>query len=159
MESKMTFSNKKNKMLFLLALFAILTMMCGPNLDTESYAKEKPKRKDLVGKYIPTESTWKFIRDEGHYEVSEISIQIFPDGSYKITNMPDWLNPSGKSGGKLRSSGGEYSIVQEQEWWELQLNGYYGVPIQGDAPPYRLWFYVGDPDSGDIMIFEQVMDK
>jgi hypothetical protein len=30
------------------------------------------------------------------------------------------------------------------------------VPIVGDAPPYFLWFYFGDPDSGKVMVFERI---
>lgn len=149
----------KGKRLFLLlGAFAAFTMMC-VNLDTEYFTKNKPKRKDLVGKYYPTEDTLKFISDEGNYTVDTISIQLYPDGTSEVINMPDWLrSASGESGGKLNSWNGKWDIVKMQDWWKIELgSGIY--PIAGDKPPYQIWFYIGDPDNGNVMIFEQTIEK
>jgi hypothetical protein len=137
-----------------------------PNLDTEYFARNKPKPTDLVGRYIPTENTLHFVRDEGGYEVVDTSITLSIDGSFEMVNMPDWwMEPFGKPSGEFDSGKGEWSIERQQEWWELELNfnsedpptGLTFIPLVGEAPPYKLWFYVGDPDSGDVMIFEQVI--
>jgi len=166
--------NKKFRILLFPS--ALLTMMClCPNLDTLNFAKDKPAIIDLSGKYTPTQATLKNIVDEGHYNVNNIFILLSPDGNFELKNMPDWwLTSFGQPQDCLISGQGNWKIEKQQEWWELKLDFLTGknlcveefsagfttsVPISGDATPYSLWLYVGDPDSGHVMIFEKVSDK
>ena len=151
------------KLLFLLASLALSTMVCVfPNLDTGYFAVSQPALTELAGKYVPTKETWDYIRNEGHYEATEISIVLSSDLSLEMKNMPDWwTNDFGKSDGKLDSLKGTWSVVKRQEWWELGLDFpslTTSVPIVGKQPPYTLWFYIGDPDEGHVMIFEKVSE-
>ena len=151
------------KILFLLASLALSTIVCiVPNLDTKYFATSKPPLAEMVGKYVPNERTWNYIRTEGHYEVTDIFIILSSDMSLEMRNMPDWwLTDFGKSNGKLESQDGTWSIVKQQGWWELGLDFpslTTTIPIVGDQHPYVLWFYIGDPDEGHVMIFEKVSE-
>ena len=127
------------------------------------FTQDKPTDADLVGGYLPTASTLRFIRDEGGYEEVDTSIILSLDGSFEIVNMPDWwVGGWGVSGGGFHSGEGEWETAKVQDWWKLWLFftsedppvGARSVDIAGDAPPYELWVCVGDPDDGNYMIFE-----
>ncbi len=142
-----------------------------PNLDTENFARVKPTVNDLAGKYLPTKQTLQSITNEGHYKVNKLFVSLRSDGSFEMQNMPDWwLTDFGEPQGCLVNGQGSWEVVQQQSWWELRLDFLSGenlclenystgltisVPIVGNTAPYSLWFYVGDPDSGKVMIFEK----
>ena len=158
----------------LLFPFVLLTMMCiCPNFDTEKFAKTEPTIDDISGKYVPTSETLKNITEEGQYTVNDMFILLWPNGSFEMQNMPDWwLTHFGKSQGCLIVGQGNWEIVKQQNWWELRLDFLSGkdlcveefsagftisIPLVGDSAPHSLWFYVGDPDTGHIMIFEKAL--
>jgi len=160
------------KVAFGIILLAASTMMCVfPNPDTELYTRTEPKVTDLVGNYIPTSATLDFIRNKGRYEVVDSFVVLSLDGSFEMVNMPDWWHIFGEPKGGFDSGQGEWSVRKSQGWWELMLDFssrenfssekvstglITDVTLVGEAPPYQLWFYVGDPDAGHVMIFEQV---
>ena len=154
------------------ALSLLLLCGCPINLDTEYFAKNKPKNEELVGKYVPSAETLKWVREEGKYPNVETSVELTKDGSFRMVNMPDWwAEPFGKPKGKFDSGVGEWEVTKQQEWWNLKLSfkirkdfsskqgdsgGFLtSIPIVGQSVPYRLWFYVGDPDQGKVMILEK----
>ncbi len=152
--------NRKHLVLISVTLLLLNVMCVAPNFDSENFTSSEAKQSDLAGTYIPTESTWEFIKNEGGYTVIDISVTLAPDGSLTMTNIPDWWgsNPSGQPNGQVQGCQGEWDIGQVQDWWELKIIScivHTSIPIVGEKPPYQLWFYIGDPDSGDIMIFEQ----
>jgi hypothetical protein len=171
-------NNTKTKKLFFLGLFALTTMMCVfPNLDTENFVRAEPKTTELVGRYVPTAGTIKLIREAGKYEIDEdeITLLLTADGKFEMKNMPDWWNTDfGKPEGGKDSGEGSWRVVAHQDWWDVQFDfdsrehfssarvesGFItSAPIVGDAPPYFLWFYVGDSDSGKVMIFERILGE
>lgn len=146
-----------------------------PSLDYLSFAKTKPGLSDMVGKYIPTANTLELMRDNGYYAVNDISVTLSADNTFTMTNMPDWWNTDfGVSRGGFDSGNGQWSIIEDQEWWSLSLDFDSRIdfnseksleefitiiPIAKNKPPYQLWFYIGDPDDEKIMIFERIQDK
>jgi len=145
-----------------------------PHLDTESFAEAEPKIEDLNGKYVPTTETLKYIVNEGRYEIeaNHVFIRLLPNGNFEMQNMPDWwLTDFGQSQGCLITGQGKWEVVKQQNLWKLSfdflseshlcLKKYssgltISVPIVGNNKPYSLWFYVGDPDSGHVMIFKKI---
>ena len=139
----------------------------------EDFSTVEPKIENLNGKYVPTEKTLKYIVNEGHYEVNEnrVLIQLLPNGDFVMQSMPDWwLTDFGQPQGCLINGQGKWNVVQHQNWWELRFDFLSGsnlclkkhssgltisVPIVGNDKPYSLWFYVGHPDSGHVMIFQK----
>jgi hypothetical protein len=135
-----------------------------PNLDSEHFTRTEPDPADLAGVYKPTESAWRLIIGEGGYERQDTKVTLADSGVFTMTWMPDWwIDPFGKPSGGYHSGTGTWSVVPHQTWWDLELTfdspdpplGMSSRPLAGEAPSYRIWFYVGDPDSGDVMVFER----
>lgn len=165
----------KRRFSIVILVLVLLTIMCAfPRFGSEDFATVQPKIEDLNGKYVPTKETLKYIVNEGRYEIEEdhVFIRLLPNGDFVMQSMPDWwLTDYGQSQGCLINGQGKWDVVQEQNWWELRFDFLSGsnlcskkyssgfttsVPIIGNDKPYSLWFYVGDPDSGHIMIFQKI---
>jgi hypothetical protein len=162
-----------NRRILLLTIpLAILSIVCVcPSFETEYFAQAQPKAADLVGTYVPTADTLDFVRKEGGYQVVEpIEIILKADGNFEMHHMPDWWRTEwGESEGGFDSGDGQWTVSKQQDWWDVEFqfksrehfsepvsNGFVTfIPIYGQAPPYKLWFYIGDPDGGDVMIFER----
>lgn len=159
-----------------IVLFALLllTLACAFSpFGAENFATVEPKIEDLNGKYVPTEETFRYIVNDGGYEVKEsrVLIRLLPNGDFVMQDMPDWwLTDFGQPQGCLINGQGKWDVMQHQNWWELSfefvsesnlcVKKYSSgltitVPIVGNDKPYALWFYVGDPDSGHIMTFQK----
>lgn len=147
-------------MKWLIVLPLLLLCGCPVDLDTEYFAKTKPKNEELVGKYVPTAETLKWLRQEAKYSTVETSFELCKDGSFQIVNMPDaWDKRSGDEWKRqFGSLAGEWQVVRQQEWWELELSSKAGseggIPIVGQSPPYYVWFYAGGA-KGKPMVFEK----
>lgn len=157
----------QRKILLLQAITVLMsTLMCVvPNLDTEYFAKSEPGHQDLVGEYRPTQATLQLLQDKGNYALVDIVIYLMDDGSFQVTNMPDWWQDiTGESNGTFGSFQGAWNVAKAQEWWELELDfdadgiTDMSLILVGQEAPYYLWRYIGDPDEGDVMIFERVND-
>jgi len=151
-------------------LVALVSGMCMcPNLDSESFARVRPEVGALSGRYTPTSETLRQIGAQG-YPAAEIAVVLQPDGVLLLCNLPDgWRSSSGEPAGGLDTGRGHWRLVQQQERWVLELdveelvNSVSGpvqgrltwAPLVGEQAPYFLWLYVGDPDSGNVMVFER----
>jgi len=162
----------------LIALLAVSNVMCGlgaRDFDADSFTKVKPTRQQMAGVYVPTKETVTLIEQTGHYHLNDIAISLFKDGTFDMQNMPDWwIADFGVSKGKGDSGKGKWQIVKHGTLWQIEFgfetgefnsdknlsNGFFTTKdMSGDSPPYSLWFYIGDPDKGRVMIFEQVLEK
>lgn len=164
-----------NRIALIAFFFSILTVTCVcPNMDTSNFTVEKPAEDDLVGTYLPLQSSLDFI-EEGGYPDCQPRIIIKADGTFSMEQMPDWWNtPFGKSSGGFDAGEGTWETETCQNWWCLVLHfdtqqNFNSTPsengriatiiLAGTGQPYRLWFFVGDPDSGGVMIFKQDTTK
>ena len=165
------------KVLVLISLLALSNLMClfsAYDVDKENFTKVEPKPSEFVGKYVPTKGTVALITETGRYILVDSSIEIFPDGTFEMKNMPDWwLDSLGNSNGRLESGKGTWELISWGEYWRVTLDFDPGgtfkdysedgfstfKEVGGDQPPYSLWFYIGDPDRGRVMIFEQILEK
>jgi hypothetical protein len=159
-------------------LLALTNLMCGFgafDFASEQFTKTKPELMQLVGFYLPTPETWELINETGQYTIQEPSLTISADDTFEMTNMPDWWRTDfGKSLGGTDSGKGKWSLSSQNDWWQIELHfditdfnsdpslsGDYVTycEISGEQQPYSLWFYVGDPDDGRVMIFQQAVNK
>jgi hypothetical protein len=137
------------------------------NRDTDYFPTTKPATSDIAGTYRLTQKSEALVR-EGGYSLADASIANYTNGTFKMVNVPDWWITFGHPKGGFVSGDGAWTLSKEQSWWCIRLSfsslsGENGpgkpITIWGKAPPYFLWLYVGDPDSGRVMIFERLPDK
>jgi hypothetical protein len=172
---------KKKWIFFLISVMTILNLMCGfgaRDFDQSYFTTIEPKPENMAGTYVPNNETMTLIRETGHYNLTNISISLFVDGTFTMNNMPDWWMTTGEkfgeSNGGTDSGKGKWSIFKSASWWQIGfefesatfnsredlVDGFYtSKDIGEDQPPYTLWFYVGDADHGRVMIFEQIIEK
>ena len=162
---------------------AISNLMCGfgaRDFDQDYFTKIEPKSENLAGTYVPAKESATLIKETGHYNLKDISISLFSDGTFEMKNMPDWWMTTGEnfgeSNGGSDSGEGRWSIHKSSldSSWQIEFefksgtfnsredlsDGFFTTKdMGGDQPPYTLWFYVGDPDRGRVMVFEQIVEK
>lgn len=146
----------------LLTVAALLLGGCQGDPYYPSYTKREPNPKDIVGTYVPDERTAGVIRSRKGLELLSTQIVIRADGTYSIDNVPEWNNAmSASSVGPLVTRSGTWHLEQPQKaFWVVSIlyrNGstdtYDGINLREQKPPYLLHFTLGDPDSGESMVF------
>jgi hypothetical protein len=158
------------------SILALSNLMCGfgaYDFDQDLFTKTEPSPFELAGVYIPTNETTQFIKDIGKYDLQNMSVTLFLDGGFEMQNMPDWWNtPYGTPKGEADCGKGKWKVVKQDWWWQVEFeSGYLNsenkpaqgffrrIGISGEQPPYSLWFYIGDVDKGDVMVFKQITDS
>ena len=146
----------------LVAGAAILLSGCQGDPYYPSYTKREPDPKDVVGTYVPDERTAGIVRSRKGLELLSTQIIIRPDGTYSIDNVPEWNNAmSASSVGPLVTRSGTWRLEQRQNaFWVVSIlyrNGptdtYGAINLREQKPPYLLHFTLGDPDSGESLVF------
>ncbi|MES2308383.1 MAG: hypothetical protein V4507_05940 [Verrucomicrobiota bacterium] len=143
-------------------MMSILLTACGGIKHELQFTRSKPQESDLIGLWVPTPNTLKDMEKTGGYVISKHEILLKEDGTFSMINMPDWWRDGfGDSKKGFESSEGRWELTQTQDWtkiWDITLHfsGYgTSVKLLGQKPPYRIHIYVGDPDSGHVMLFEK----
>lgn len=129
-----------------------------------SFTRKKPAANDLIGVWQPTTKTKKDIIDNGHYPNTENTIILRADGTFSITNMPDWSEDGfGESKGKSLSYTGTWQLDVEKmgpwsAWsiWFKTENMVFSYHLSQQKAPYFIYITLGDPDSGHHMLFNRV---
>jgi hypothetical protein len=154
------------RIIFLMLVFAAAAGCY--NLDTDNFPTEKPDISAIQGTYRLNESSVQTVKQAG-YEQVDATLNLLDDGTFTMTDVPDWWQTFGKSHGGYDSGQGTWKIQKHQNWWNIGLKfdsrrNFHSKPneegfstsivIFGKHPPFFLWLYVGDPDAGRAMVFE-----
>jgi hypothetical protein len=135
----------------------------------DSAFTQKPKTTDLVGTYLLSKSSERFLlRSKAYKTVPTSEINLAADYGITIRNLPDCAtNGFGKSFGAFLSGQGRWELEKAVPGWGLTLHvekgeslrgGVYAGPwvgIRGRSAPYRLQVTIGDPDSGEAIVYER----
>jgi len=152
---------------FYAAILATLLLggcSCGIELSELTFTRTKPDRSDLVGTWIPTANTIKDMKERGGYAISNHELTLQVDGSFTMTNMPDWWTDGfGESKTNFVSGSGTWELDEEKivrNWkvWRIFLKSpEFGtsIHVRKQKPPYLIHITLGDPDSGLSMLFER----
>jgi hypothetical protein len=131
-----------------------------------SWTRTKPNLSDLVGTWVPTDATIKDMKEQGGYTISVHHLILRADGTFEMTNMPDWWKDGfGKSKKGLESGLGNWQLHEDPQgpWsaWAVELQFpdnsvvLNQIHVRRQKPPYLLHVTIGDPDSGHVMLFEK----
>jgi len=112
--------------LFLAGVLSGITGCYSPRELAEEYrfARQKPRDADLVGTWVPTAESLKFMRTEGGYVISTHELVLNADKTFLVRNMPDWWKTdSGESRKGFDSASGrwELSLATGDRDWGITL--------------------------------------
>ena len=128
---------------------------------------EKPKTIQFIGKWKLDKFSYDLINQNG-YEIKTVELNIKSDGSFELKNFPNFIDVFTKSKTKeYLNVGGNWKIGKNfsDENWVLGLNfeksSLYRNGFAMDFELYEekgkiiLWYFVGDPDSGERLLFRK----
>jgi hypothetical protein len=108
-----------------------------------------PPRTDLVGSYVESERN---LDDNSPFAAASLTLQA--DGSMIVANLPANFGESpctlaGTGSWKGPDDDGiGLTVVSDLNPGSCQSGYYTGLELAGHSNPYRLYWIVGDPDSG-----------
>lgn len=132
---------------------------CGGDPHAGKYATTKPTPQSLVGDWKPKAGSF------ASNATKPTKLTLRADGSFTAVNYPGATVGSFGTAGSFLDGDGTWSVQQHQSFWVVgitwqRLGGKqldYGqmLHIQNDAPPHVLRHIIGDPDSGEALVFEK----
>jgi hypothetical protein len=141
--------------------------LCQWSLSDPTIPRTKPAKEDIIGIWSLSPSSLQEMRMEGRYEISTHTLTFKDDGTFEMVNMPDlWLN-FGQSNQDFYSGSGRWEFVKNyQGYWTVEVHftslpGYKNGLVtsfyvgQNEAG-YYIYDFIGDPDSGDVIVFEKL---
>jgi hypothetical protein len=151
----------------LIILFALFLTSCnapvGEFVGRYRLVTRKPDRKDLIGTWVIDQATIEFMRARGQYDVSRPTrITLHDDDSFEMTDMPDLYRAgSAESPGGLVNFAGKWGLEDTNGYWSVELTAltqvaprlYLREPRYASQPRYLFEIILGDPDSGEGMMF------
>lgn len=159
MGSRLVLKFALGKLVIICILTALVTS-CGDVARHYNLTRAKPEASGIIGAWVPDKATRERMRSEGHYDTTlETKLILEDSGEVEVVNMPDWWdNGFGKSSGNMHSEQGRWRLYQSSgsEAWGIRLtlpSGTKFINLLGQKPPYSMFLYIGDPDSGEVMTF------
>lgn len=157
----------KNLSLKLLIIFSMFSAACflpRENFVSHGCITDEPNKSEIVGTYIADETALKRMESRGYYNPAVIPKLIFhEDGRLDVVNMPDWWSSSfGDSNRSIEplSSGSWQFFSYQNGCVEVLFNLPQSNPTMdllksrfNQNPKYIMTRYIGDPDSGNRIIF------
>ena len=151
----------------LLVLSGLFSSACnvplGKLLSSYGCVSAQPNKNEIVGVWVPNAETVEDIRIRGKYNPTvSTKLILRADGSFEMENMPDWWkNGFGESYGGFESNSGTWKLSDGGgTCWQIDLrfpNLGRSVGLLehrfGGKPRYVIEVILGDPDSGEEMIF------
>ena len=126
----------------------------------------KPDNQDIIGVWQMSEVSLESVRAAG-YQPSAPTIEFRADGTFTMTDIPDIVMNSWEPRDRLYSGTGTWTTRRDtvnDEWdVEIRMAGFTGAQIggavsfklYGQAPPYKIYRWAGDPDNGRMWVFER----
>lgn len=127
----------------------------------------KPETKALEGVWEVDQQSYDLVREQYSLNGKKIKLLVFPNGTFNIENLPDFINDGfGKSiNNRFHNVSGNWNLEQVENHWKLAMN-YNASELypQGCWTLYDLfmqkndlmiWVWIGDPDSGNRLLFKK----
>ena len=120
----------------------------------------------LPGNWKATSNTNEVLKKK-NYQLDSMSLTLHEDSSFEIINLPDCINSTdGNSiAGELENVTGNWEVRKNQNRWDVEMafdesklfkvKTYRSFNIAIIDSSYQLYTYLGDPDQGEIIMFEK----
>jgi len=134
-------------------------LFCVWNLGYKSVTKSN-RPGSLAGLYILDKHSLDQMKYEGNYNITHHSLELFPNGTYKFTNLPDWiLSPFGDSKKSIINNEGKWDVRCDQNGCIVSFDGFkdqlYGdLCIKNNKS--AILINIGDPDSCIGLVYVKV---
>jgi len=143
-------------------LLAVACMNNGIEWSELSYTRHRPADQDMVGTWVLTEKSMKKIVKVRGYVPPPPRFDLRPDGTGTVTNFPHWYwDADSEVHFRLVSGEGRWRIDKEKDVYtiyvlELELqDAVEQVNISKQKAPYQFHVTLGDPDSGNYLLFQK----
>jgi hypothetical protein len=127
---------------------------------------EKPTQEEMIGIWEVDKFSYDLNEQKG-YEKKKIELNLKSNGSFTLTNLPNYTNVFDQTTEKYVDTKGKWEIGKDfkNEKWVLNMsfdksNLYvsgmtteYDLYIQEDG--IIIWEFIGDPDSGERFLYRK----
>jgi len=153
----------------ILLIFTVINYSCQskPPTDNTKLQKvtEKPDLDKLIGEWEIDNFSYDFISNK--YDISEnkVALVLNEDNSFKLMKMPFYDNFGVPKNTELVDIEGRWELKQsfDKKYWEMKLRFVLNkkksslnlMLFNRLNSGLILWYYVGDPDSGNRILFEK----
>ena len=151
------------KLLIIFSMFSAACFLPRGNFVSHGCITDEPNKSEIVGTYIADEDTLKRMEIRGLHNPAVTPKLIFhEDGKLDAVNMPDWWVSNGESNKSVEplSSGHWQFFSYQNGCLEVLLDLPLMTPTMNllksrfdQHPKYVMTRYIGDPDSGNLMVF------
>jgi hypothetical protein len=127
---------------------------------------EKPTQTEMVGIWEVDKFSYELIERKG-YEKKKIELKINENGTFEITNLPNFINVFDQTTDKNVDTSGTWEIekdYKDENWvlkmrfnqsnlYEKGMTTWYDLYLQEDG--IIIWNFTGDPDSGERFLYRK----
>ena len=133
---------------------------------TTKYLTEKPTQSQMIGIWEADKFSYE-LNEQKEYEKEKIELNLKENGTFEITNLPNYINVFDQTKERFVHTNGTWEIgkVFKGEKWVLNMrfeksnlyeNGMltsYDLYLQNEG--IIIWNFIGDPDSGERFLYEK----
>ena len=157
------FNMKRIAVAIAVMLLATGCMNNGIEWSELAFTRHRPADQDIVGTWVPTEKSIKLLaRMRGASPMPSPQFDLRPDGTVSVRDFPDWFwSEDARVTFRFKSGEGRWRVSPEKVVYtiyvlEIELgDDVHTINISKQKAPYQLHVTIGDPDSGDYLIFER----
>jgi hypothetical protein len=127
---------------------------------------EEPNHTEMVGIWEVDKFSYDLIERKG-YEKKIIELNLKRNGSFEISNLPNFINVFDQTTEKYVNTGGTWKIGKDfkgEKWvlnmsfnksdlYEIGMTTSYDLYLQDDG--IIIWNFIGDPDSGERFLYQK----
>ena len=127
---------------------------------------KKPTQTEMTGIWEVDKFSYD-LNEENGFERKKIELNLNKNGTFEITNLPNYINVFDQTDEKFVSTSGKWEIGKDfkGEKWVLNMrfdksnlyeNGMstsYDLYLQNDG--IIIWYFIGDPDSGERFLYRK----
>ena len=127
---------------------------------------KKPTQTEMVGIWEVDKFSYDLVQEKG-YENKKIELNLKENGTFEITNLPNFINVFDQMAEKNVNTGGTWEIgkdFKEKNWvlhmsfnksnlYESGMSTSYDLYLQKEG--IIIWNFIGDPDSGERFLYKK----
>jgi hypothetical protein len=127
---------------------------------------KKPTQPEMIGIWEVDKFSYELNEEKG-YEKKKIELNLKENGTFEITNLPNYINVFDKTTERFVNTNGIWKIEKDfkEKYWVLKMNfnksnlyergmtTWYDLYLQEDG--IIIWNFIGDPDSGERFLYKK----